>query len=243
MDNIFDELPLEDLHTQEDTRDYVAELVGEGKKFKSLPELAKGKYHADIAVEALKKKVDDLQKELSTRTSLESFKTELEKMRNGERQPEVPIPDTSKAMLDPNDLEAKLEALLAQREARKAAETNNEKVLRVLTEQFGDQAKLVINKKAQELGMSTQDMQALASRSPAALFNLLGVSETRTPGIAPVIPQSSVQPRNTPQSAMRGQSYYDRLKASNPKQYFSQETTLAMMKDMETLGMDRFKSS
>ncbi len=243
-ENIFDVIDPVDLPTNDDDKNYLEELVGENKKFKTVNDLAKGKAHADAAIDVLKKKLDELNAELKTRTSLDSFLTELRKP--ADRVPEAPVitPDTPQPNIDAQTLEAKIEELLARKEASRQAESNQSKVTRVLSEHFGDQAKLAVNKRANEVGMSVSELQALALKSPAAFFTLMGVSETAPTRPNAVIPQSQVNTLNQKTSTgVRGRSYYEKMKAQNPKQYFSQEVTVQMMKDKAALGHAQFEAS
>lgn len=241
MEEIFSEVP-ENVQTIDEHKNYLEELVGDGKKFKTPEDLAKGKFLADQTVEVLKAKLDEMKKELNTRMSLESFKTELEALRQPrEEAPPAVTPDAN-PILDDSKLESMLEALLSKKEAQRRAETNKEKVTRVLSEQFGEQANLVINRKAQEVGMTVPELRDLAYRSPSAFFRLVGVTETERNPDRPLIPQSSVHPDNQ-SSPVHGRKYYEELKRTNPKVYFNEKTTIQMMKDMAALGKARFEQS
>ena len=66
----------------DESKDYLSELVGEDKKFKTPAELAKGKWHADQTIELMKKRMDDLRADFDrerqqnlTREQLESALT------------------------------------------------------------------------------------------------------------------------------------------------------------------------
>lgn len=234
MTNIFDVVPDDEVVTIDENIDYVTELVGEGKKFKEIKDLARGKVESDRFIEILKKKNDDLLKELNTRTSLDTFLDQM-KAQKDPGHVDVPTPQGGQQSpaLDDSNLEAKLNELLSRREAQRTQETNVDKVTRVLSEQFGNDATLVINHKAKEVGMTPQELQQLASRSPSAFFKLVGVSETAAPGQVPVVPRSGVNSLGQNQSTgMRNKKYYEALKHSDPKKYFDQKTTVQMMRDM-----------
>lgn len=230
--DIFDAIPEDDTVTIDESKDYVAELVGEGKKFKDYAALAKGKYQADMTIEVLKKKADELKAELNTRTSLESF---LDKMRDGKEPPvvtQVP-PDLKPDQLDDEALEARLNAILAQREARQKQETNADRVKRVLTEQLGDQVQLTLNHRSKELGVSLDELKRIASSSPAAFFKLVGVEETQGTPQYPSAPRTSVNSLGTPtNTGVKNKAYYDAMKKTNPKAYFEPKITSEMMRSM-----------
>lgn len=229
--DIFDDLPDDDTVTIDESKDYLTELVGEGKKFKTPAELAKGKAHADLAIEVLKRKLDDLNKELNTRTSLEQF---MDKMNTKETPPSSVVPPVdNQNTLDDSMLEERLLKLLEAREAQKTTESNTQKVSRVLQEQFGDQAQVLINNKAKELGMSTQALKELASKTPAAFFRLVGVDESaqRSPQ-GTVTPRSNLNSLSNNTGTVKNAAYYERMKRDDPKTYFNPKTTSEMMRSM-----------
>lgn len=244
MDNIFDTLDPTITHQIDDTRDYLEELVGDDKKFKTTSALAKGKAHADAAIEVLKRKVDELQSELNGKMNMDTFITEMKKARqiDPNTQPVI-LPDTSDPF-NALDLDAKFEEYIQKREAKVKTESNLDKVQRVLSQNFGPEAQLVINKKAQELGMSLADLQSLAARAPTAFFNLVGASETSIRS-APSIPGSGLNTSTQPQNGVnRGKRFYDNLRKNDPKTYKRPETTVQMMKDAAAWGsIEAFNSN
>ncbi len=231
MEDIFAELASDEIVTIDDSKDYLSELVGEGKKFKDPQSLAKGKAESDAYIALLLKQKDELVKELNTRTSLDGF---LDKMKSQREAPAVvDTPVTEVAQLDDATLEQKLADLLSKREAQKTSETNAERVKRVLLDQFGDKAQVLINNKARELGMSTQDLKSLATRSPSAFFTLVGVQENqeRQAAGSPVA-RPSVNSFATPVSQVKNRAFYEKMKRDDPKKYFAPATTSEMMRSM-----------
>jgi len=236
MDDIFDKVDPSELNHSEEDRNYLEELVGEGRKFKSPEDLAKGKFYADQAIDVLKQRLQEAQNELQNRKSLEDFMTEMKTLKTPV-EPEYRVsPDAPKPV--EVDIESQFEQLFAKREAKQRMESNRDKVTRVLNDHFGDQAKVAINRKAQELGMSLQDLQDLAFRSPNALFNLLGVSEVPRDRAAPTVPVSTTAGPYGSQvnTGARGKKYYDNLKKTNPALYNHPDTLGQMMKDAAALG-------
>lgn len=234
MTNIFDEVSEPEV-TIDQNVDYLETLVGENKKFKTVADLARGKAEADQYIELLKKKADDMAKELNTRTSLDSF---LDKMKNPQTpaEPVVTPQGDPKAPLDDSEIEARILKALEQRESSRAQETNVNRVSRVMNDQFGDNAQLVINKKSKELGIPANELKALAAKSPEAFFTLVGVSETPAPGLAPAVPQNRLNGGAlNSQSNVRNKAFYDKMKTADPKKYFDNKTTVEMMKDMAAL--------
>lgn len=236
MTNIFDAVPDTELVTIDQDVDYVEQLVGENKKFRDVQGLAKGKAEADRTIEVLKKKLDDATKELTTRTSLDSFLDQMKAPKEPAQPVVTPQGDGQSVALDDSALESKLADILARQETAKAAKTNFEQVIKTLTDQFGDQASLVINHKAKEMGMSVDSLKGLASQSPAAFYQLIGVA----PGVnvdGPVVPRSGVNTLNQRQNAnVKNNAYYEKMKRDNPAKYFAPETTSEMITSLRQLG-------
>lgn len=243
-DNIFD--VSDDLEvTIDENKDYVAELVGEGKKFKSVEDLAKGKYHSDVTITTLKQQLDELKQELNTRTSLQAFLDQMKAEKGGQVEtPPNPVQPNGQQgnELDDSSLEAKLAAILEKQQAAKKAESNVDRVTRVMREQFGDQAGQVINHKAKELGMTPKRLQELAQEAPDAFFRLTGVSET--PGsVTPSVPTSVVNNfGGTVQNVgIKNHKYFENLKRTNPKAYFDPKTTTEMINSRARLGQKYYE--
>lgn len=211
--------------------DYLEQLVGDGKKFGDVKALAKGKAESDQYIKVLLSRLDEANKELTTRTNLESF---LDQMK-AQRQPQeivqpVVLPDATKE-LDDSEIEKRLEGLLAKREAQRTQESNAERVKRVLSEKLGDRQGQFISQKSAELQMSREDLSAFAQRSPSAFFRLVGIDEAE--GHQPAgIPSAKSSFNITPTSSVKNKAYFDKMKKDNPTQYRSPKTTGEMMKAM-----------
>lgn len=242
-DNLFD-IQADDTPTIDESVDYLEVLVGEGKKFKDVKDLAKGKAHADTTIEVMKQKLDELTKQLSEAKSLEAVLTEI----RSQKEPPVvnnPVEITpDPATIDDSFIEKRLEELLARREAQKAAETNREYVSRVLVESLGDteRVKQVLAHKSKELGMTGQALESLANQNPKAFFKLLDIQEGSPQRVTPSVPTSSYNAQFQ-NGVKRGHSYYEKMKRDNPQQYRSPKTTSDMIKDMQALGREEYYRS
>lgn len=233
-DDLFSEV-----NTTPDTSDtnYLAALVGDDKKFKTVDDLARGKAESDRYIQELTSKLDELRQELNTKTSMQEMLDQLK----ASNTPKVPDTNGTPAVPEQTNhssLEEQLETLLAQREAKKAVETNMERVRRVLTENFNDQATIAINNKAKQLGMSVKRLQEIAADAPQAFFSLMGIQENvqhQPSGVA--APRPSVNSSGAqPVGSVRNAAYYEKLKRENPKVYFDPKTTVQQIKDRTALG-------
>lgn len=230
----------EEVVTTDENIDYYEQLVGEGKKFKSERDLARGKWESDQYIAKLKQKLEETENELKSRAAMEELYNKLKSGDTNNRQDELPVtPD--RQGVNEDELEAKVAALLEKREKARSLETNMGRVTRVLEETFGNSnsANAALNKIARETGMSMGDIRDLAQRSPDAVFRLMGITEGPRNPTTPVAPKGSVVAGLGPSGTVRNSAYYERMKQTDPKKYFADSTTVQMMNDRRALG-DKF---
>lgn len=250
----FDNRPIADA-----TKNYLEELVGEGKKFKSVDDLARGKYEADQYVSTLLREIKEVKEELNKRMTVEDLMTRLKK--DGSQTPMTtnnPVFNTSNHSDEDHgqgtgtnsnlDLEAIKKALkeeLAQEQEKARRNQNLQDTVKKLQANFGDNTSAVLNQKAQELGVNVQYLRELAEDKPSLLFKLIGEGNAPAQRRNDVFsPPSGVNTAgmNRPQAygEHKPRSYYEKLKATDPKKYFSAQTSVQMHKDALALGTDFF---
>lgn len=237
MENIFD-LPTDTDVTIDQTVDYLDQLVGEGKKFKSPAELAKGKAESDRYIELQKSEVARLKQELAARESVEALITKMKSVSQTPTEPNIsPTPGADQNVLDDSSLEARLLSILEKRDATRLTETNVSKVERILGEQFGakENVQSVLSHKAKELGMTGKQLQQIAETSPEAFLKLIDANVPHTP-MAGAAPRSGVNTTANQTSGLRNAAFYEKMKRENPKQYFDSKTTVQQLKDARELG-------
>lgn len=159
-----------------ETPSYVAQLVGEGKKFKSVEALAFGKLKADELIETLLKEKQRLEQALSVQT----FEKEILPMTTpqNEQPTNQPVQNivepTTKGTLDVDIQKLVMEAMQVAN-AQKQAEENWNKVNKVLVQEFGDSAEKAMSEKAASLNLSLEDLKTLAVKSPESFFTLVNI--------------------------------------------------------------------
>lgn len=82
---------------------------------------------------------------------------------------------------DDATVEAKIEQLLAKKQAEGQAAANLKQVNDELLNKFGEKANETVKAKAKELGMTTDELKSLATRSPKAVLSYFGTSPSRMP--------------------------------------------------------------
>lgn len=228
---------MDDIFTPADTDHTVPEnaletLVGEGKKFKDVESLAKGKFQSDSYIKQLERELAEIREANQKAMTLEEVKTAiLSQMKPAVTDPITPPAQPAQqpaAPVNDSDLEAKIAELMAKKENEAKANGNRTKVQETLREKFGSDAQLVLNQKAKELGVTLDYLAGIANNSPTAFFKLVGLDSTPVPP-TPGAPRSTESV--SPQANSR-KSYWDNMKKNSPNEYFNKANTMLRHKEM-----------
>lgn len=163
--------------TQE-TNSLVSQLVGEGKKFKSIEALAYGKVKADEYIDSLLKEKQKLEEALTiykVEKEILPMTTQNETTTQTNTTVQSTVEPTTKTADGSVDVEKLVVQLLAQQEAKKQAEENWNKVNKVLIQEFGDNAEKAVRDRAEALGLSVEDLKTMAYKSPESFFTLANI--------------------------------------------------------------------
>jgi hypothetical protein len=159
----------------------VAELVGEGKKFKSVDDLAKGKIEADGFIEKLKVENAALREALNTEADPDEILKRIGSLLQAKSERSTTnTPDQtsnqSQSTAAPLTEEKVLE-LLSKREQEDKIRQNINSFNANVTKAFGDKTGEVIASRLDELGMDEAQFKDLAARNPNAALRILGLKE------------------------------------------------------------------
>lgn len=225
--------------------DILANLVGEGKKFKSVEDLAKGKVESDTFINKLqdenralralinnqdeRKKNEELMEEILARVSQSTLQREQPVDNQTQEQPR-----NQSEQLTSREVE-NIFHLLREREKE---EGNLTKAFSRIAEKYGDKSEEFLNSKARELGLDVTMLKETARRSPSAFWNLVGennnnLAVTRSPK-ANVNSAAIIQTT----SSTRNKAYYDKLKNEMGTRKFilDSKVQVQMHRDMMELG-------
>lgn len=236
----------QDQFTIDANKDYLQELVGDGKKFKTPQDLARGKAEADAFIETLKRQQDELRADFIRVREENVAKAKLEelidRLQNG-KQPDTsgnipPAKDVELKPFDPKELEGLIPREIEKYETQRKQSENFRIVQDKLTETFGTNYQTVLNQRIKELGLTADDINALARKSPNAFFNTLGINrEQKSDNGFQSPPRSSQRSDNfAPRTEKRTWSYYQKIKKENPTLYYSPKITNQMHDDYQSLG-------
>lgn len=238
----------------------IEQLVGEGKKFRDVESLARSVIEKDAFIPKLQEENKELRSILKTMEStndrVNSMVEILEKVKGnlagGVRDP------GSTSGIDPkasggNDNQntaltrEEVKKLFDEMEETKRLDRNKALANKRLFEVHGEKAPEVLKAKAEELGVTVEQMQDLARRSPNALLNMLGIPQDRDPAKAknPASQgghRSSVNTDalgdNLPNGNVRNRTYYEKVKTDMgiAKFVMDRKLQIQMHKDMSALG-------
>lgn len=231
----------------------LSELVGEGKKFKTVEDLAIGKAEADAFIkkttsenQELRSLVTDLVAKVDTLTKKTQFFDHLGSQSNND--------DSGTDLNGTKDngnqsVQAPMSAddvikLVERRETTQRADANVAEVDRVLIKNFGAEAKAFVAQRAVELGISQEQLKALAQTSPTAFYSAVGISPnpSKTAGLTGYKGfQNDGGPK---ESGKRDNAYYNKLKGTMKTWEFitNKEIQMQLHRDMQEQGDAFFNS-
>lgn len=222
-------------------------LVGDGKKFRDNEALAKAKLESDNYIKTLEIKMDELRSdwlkskdELATKAKLEDYIDQIDSSRlqtSGSNTPKAGDVLT-RPNIDMDQIKSLFSSEFQKEKQLEKQQQNFERVQNKLKERYGEKSADVVKQHIDELGISVDRLNQMARSEPMVLIRALGLDQTTAqPGFQ--TPPRSTQrsdtfaPKGTQQHTW---SYWQKLKADNPKLYHDPKTNIQMLNDMETLG-------
>lgn len=225
-------------------KDYLLELVGEGKKFKTPQDMARGKAEADVFIETLTREKDELRNEYlkvkeesDKRAKLEDLIDRLSKSQQPASSEHTPANVDNQPKFDPTQLESLVANEYQKNKKLEKEQANFRMVQDKLKERYGDNYPTVLQNQMEDLGLSADQINNLARTAPKAFFNTLELNDVKKDGFQ--TPVGSSQRSNAFQGKgqqKRTWAYYQELKQKNPNLFLDPKTNLQMDKDHQELG-------
>jgi len=158
--------------------DLLREIKNEdgNQKYKTVEDALVGLRHAQEYIPKVKDEKTEAEKEV------EALRAELEKLKHLEEtvyeltQREEQT-STNGVALNEEEIAKLVERTLTSKQQEELRLRNQQEVVSQLTNKFGQEAEKKFYDKAQELGMSVEEMNTLAARTPKAVLTLMGVDE------------------------------------------------------------------
>lgn len=240
-----------DTLTVDPDKDYLSELVGPDKKFKTEKDLARGKVESDAFISHLTREMKNLREDYlkmreegASRARLEEVLEQIKELKsasNNAADEDVANETQDKSAFDPNEIDTLIATKLREAEDKKRREANMDIVRNKLRERFGENFGSALREQTRTLGLTEEFVKQLAETSPQALFRTLGLDNTnrenfQTPPHTSRNTNTSFSSRNTQPTY----SYYEEMRVKDPKKYYDNKTQIQMHKDAQRLGADFF---
>lgn len=220
------------------TLDPMAEWVGEGKKYASLEDAAKGLANANEHISNIEKENSTLREQATQAKTFEDVISSVSKQGQADQIEVTPH-------LDQASIEQIAKNTIENVNAEAIVKGNIAKVDAQLTELYGDKASEKVAERASELGISVTNLEAMAGQSPVAFFQLFGSSTTTTPNdIASSTGTLNTQAlglatgSRTPEGTY--QWYQELRKDRGDQWYHSAAVQASIQKHAQALGRDKF---
>ena len=133
------------------------QLVGEGKKYKTVEDLAKARIEADNFIEQLKREKAEVEQRLT------DLRVDAEKAR---QTTSTPAPKTSEQVSSEN-LQALIDKRIGEYEHSRIQSNNLNDAKNYLVQNFGSDAEGMLEKQAKEMGVTKDYLFGIASDSPS----------------------------------------------------------------------------
>ncbi len=243
-ETLFDNVPDQEIIV-DPTKEYFPELVGEGKKFKDPEALAKKVLHADAHIARIEQENRQLREAQNASLTMQEFLDKMEATRTSQVDPNLTNTNSQNGqnpdqnnLLTKEQVDALINAKLAEINSKTKQESNFDRVVNVLTEQFGPNYSVVLRDRAKALGVGTQFLDNLAKEAPAAFFAAIGVNPEKAPEPA----RTPAQPLRTNPSQVnqpkKNFAHYEKIRKENFALYNSPALHREMMQALAEMGDD-----
>lgn len=212
------------------------ETLDVGKELSTLKKRIDDK---DTFIERLQEENREMRKDIGSRMAIEELYEKLQasqdakaserKGSNNERN-EEPSSSATKQSPSVEDIASITRKIMMEETTKQKASRNLEETRSILTKAYGSNYVVELNKKVDELGLSRDFIDEVATRSPKALVSLLRLDTddaTRNRNLADT--RNGAPPQGTRTKSLteslkegnRGKTFYDNVRRTNPKQYWS----------------------
>lgn len=175
-----------DQNTESESVSVVAELVGEGKKFATIEDLARGKQEADSFIKQLEEENAGMREQMKKAEELSNNEATLQELikavRNSQQEDEG-----DKTGITEDDLSNKVKEILRGESEAQTRARNREKGNQLVLDKTGgdiEAARTYMAERAKQLAMSVKELRELSERSPEAFAELINTKpSTNSPPI------------------------------------------------------------
>jgi hypothetical protein len=223
-------------------KDYFAEFVGDGKKYRDPQAAGRALAEKDAFISKLQKETKEMREEIQKQKTMEELIDHLTPkhgLTNNRQDNPVRDEDHAAKALTPEELSQLVQSELDKRQSKSQLDQNYHTVVATLKEKFGDNANRVIADKAQELGVDINFLKQLATEKPKVFLAMVGQAKPREEDFFSGPVRSTVDPTRltaNKSSGERNKSFYDKLRVQDKNKYWSRDVQAQMHKDAMSLG-------
>lgn len=234
--------------TKPTEQDILSSLVGEGKKFQTTEQLAKGKMESDQFIEqlkteqaALRKQLEEAERKAQTGTTLKEIMDTLKEQKARAGQEGT---DGNQSTLDPEGLQKLIDARLNDWDTGRTKQSNKQRANQMLLDKFegdAEKARLHISTRAAELDITAKELGEMSENSPKAFARLMGIEpklDSKPTGNSSATARATT---NTEAFQVRSPeerdiSYYQDMRKTNSKLFWSPSTQQEIIRLAEKNG-------
>ena len=219
----------------EEKKDLLSELVGEGKKYKTVEELARSRLEADIHIERIQKENREMRDKLASAKGVEDVleAVKAQSANSANETPDNKVTTPSAGQLTAEQVAKMVAETVSGLKTQEAKQANLAKANAEMARLFGDKAQEVYLKEANTVELQ-RVYRELAETNPEKFVSLFHKPDAKqqqnidtggknTSALNLNQNNSSVQPGT--------QAYYSKLRKENPKAYYSPATQIQMHQD------------
>lgn len=226
-------------------KDYATELIGDGKKYKTVQDAAKGLVEKDMFIERLKAEAAEARAALKGEQKMDEF---FEKLKNvqtaatGNESTQVTSTgetatnqQNSNNNNNPKALTAEeVQELLEKRDREKQEAANLSLAVQKVKEAYGANYTAVMRQKAEELGMSPDYLTGLAKTQPKAFLKLVEAdNQNNQRTFSPTSSVNTTAMSGGKRTGERNNEYYRNLrKQVGDAEFFKPKIQNELHKDM-----------
>jgi hypothetical protein len=219
------------------TQDILEKLVGEGKKFATVQDLAKGKVEADNFIEQLKteqKELRDLLRDLENKVTKSKTVEEVLNEASGRESEGNQSPPIST-----EDIVKLVDERLTNRNKAQEADTNRVRANAALLKHFNNdsaKARDYVKSEAARLGMDTDTLKEISEKSPDAFLRLVGINNQARRDAPPNLNTAVNSDADGLDSTVRDAAYYSALRKKLGHKFYEPDIQQQRMRDVQSLG-------
>ncbi len=193
----------------------------EAKFGNDLDALKKAKAHSDAHIKNLEREQAELRKELETRLSLEQFRDEILSSKtpssNSENHPEEN--EQVDESISRDDVARLVKETINQERTVAEKNRNSAIVAEGLQKAWGSNFQSRLAQRAQELGMTREQFNELASSSPQGFLAM--VNPTSSPSVPSLSPPASDRRASVGTQSTQTLEHYKKMRKEDPSRYWS----------------------